>query len=51
MTVVDLAAWAQRLDIEVAEIADVLNGSTRRAGELLWGVARLDVDDHVIPQG
>jgi hypothetical protein len=42
MTVIDLTAWAHRLDVEVAEIADVLNGSTRRAGELLRAVVRLE---------
>ena len=41
MTEIDLAAWAQRLDIGVAEVADVLNGSTRRAFELHWGVVDL----------
>ena len=42
MTEIDLTAWAQRLDVEVAEVADVLNGSTRRAAESLWGVANLN---------
>ena len=38
MTEVDLAAWTQRLDMGVAEVADVLNGATRHATELHWGV-------------
>ena len=41
MTEIDLAAWAQRLDIGVAEVADVLNGSARCAGELHGGVVDL----------
>ena len=41
MTEIDLAAWVQRLDIGGAEVADVLNGSTRRAFELHWGVVDL----------
>ena len=41
MTEIDLAAWAQRLDIGVAEVADVLNGSARCATDLHWGVVDL----------
>ena len=41
MTEVDLAAWTQQLDMGVAEVADVLNGSTQRAAELHWGVVDL----------
>lgn len=41
MTEIDLAAWAQRLDIGLAELADVLNSSTHRATELHWGVVEL----------
>ena len=41
MTEIDLAAWAQRLDMGVAEVADVLNGSAQRAAELHWGVVEL----------
>ncbi|HEY5182712.1 MAG TPA: hypothetical protein VIJ07_23575 [Dermatophilaceae bacterium] len=41
MTEIDLAAWAQRLDIDVVEAADVLNGSSERAAELHWGVVDL----------
>ena len=38
MTEIDLAAWTQRLDMGVAVVADVLNGATRHATELHWGV-------------
>lgn len=41
MTDIDLAAWVQRLDIGVAEVADVLNRSTGHAAELHWGVVEL----------
>ena len=41
MTEIDLAAWAKRLDMGVAEVADVLNSSTQRAVELHWGVVDL----------
>ena len=41
MTEIDSAAWAQQLDIGIAEVADVLNGSARRAAELHWGVVDL----------
>ena len=41
MTEIDLAAWAQRLDIAVAEAVDVLNGSSRCAAELHWRVVDL----------
>ena len=41
MTEIDLAAWTQRLDMGVAEVADVLNGSAQRAAELHWGVVDL----------
>jgi len=41
MTEIDLAAWVHGLDMGVAEVADVLNGSTRRADELHWGVVTL----------
>lgn len=41
MIEIDSAAWAQQLDIGIAEVADVLNGSARRAAELNWGVVDL----------
>lgn len=41
MTDIDLAAWTQRLDIGVAEVADILNGSSQCAAELHWGVVGL----------
>ena len=41
MTEIDLAAWAKRLDMGVAEVADVLNSSTQRAADLHWGVVDL----------
>jgi hypothetical protein len=34
MTEIDLAAWVKGLDMGVAEVADVLNGSQRRAADL-----------------
>lgn len=41
MTEIDVAAWAQRLDLGMADVADVLNGSMQRAAELHWGVVAL----------
>jgi hypothetical protein len=41
MTDIDMAAWAKRLDIEMAEAVDVLNNSAQRAAELHWGVVVL----------
>jgi len=41
MTENELTAWAQRLDVEVDDVADLFKSSTRRAAELLWDVNEL----------
>lgn len=41
MTEIDVAAWAHRLDIGMAEVADLLNGSAQLALQLHWGVVDL----------
>ena len=41
MTENELTAWAQRLDVEVDDVADLFKSSARRAAELLWDVNEL----------
>jgi len=41
MTENELTAWAQRLDVEVADVADLFKSSAQRAAELLWDVNEL----------